>query len=131
MSSQRLQVRWWLFLKHILFHFIAGSLTDAHVLELSKRITSEEELMDLGIKVLGLPEFVIKTALFDNREKLQAATHELLSRWLKQQNNRLEAYMNLQVGLRKCRMNQLAMELKQWVEGTTADIALTAEEREF
>ena len=42
-----------------------GSLTDEHVLELSERITGETELMDLGIKVLGLPDFIIKTALYN------------------------------------------------------------------
>ena len=38
--------------------------------------------MDLGIKVLKLPKFVIETALYDNH-KIQPSTHEILSRWLK------------------------------------------------
>ena len=102
-----------------LFPFmISGSLTDEHVLELSKRIVSESELMDLGINVLGHPEHVILTAIYDNRDKIQPATHEILSRWLKTQNNRREAFINLCAGLRKCEMNQLAIKLKEWVEET-------------
>ena len=118
--------------RHLLFKVLSNSdvyvlildsLTDEHVLELSKRITSEEELMDLGIKVLGLPDFLIKTAFYDNREKMQPATHEILSRWLKQQNSRREAYINLHAGLKKCEMSQLAAELKLWVEGVSTSMA--------
>ena len=102
-----------------LFPFmISGSLTDEHVLELSKRIVSESELMDLGINVLGHPERVILTAIYDNRDKIQPAKHAILSRWLKTQNNRREAYINLCAGLRKYEMNQLAIKLKEWVEET-------------
>ena len=102
-------------------------MTDEHVLELSKRITGEEELMDLGIKVLRLPEFVIKTALY-NKKEIQPASHDVLSNWLKQQNNRREACTDLHTGLRKCGMNQLASLLKQWVEGTAAEIARTIQD---
>ena len=105
---------------------VSGSLTDAHILELSKRITNESELMDLGVKVLELPDFLIKTAMYDNTGKIQPATHETLSRWLKNQNNRQEAYKNLYTGLGRSGMNQLAAELKQWVERTAAQ---TLEER--
>ena len=82
--------------------------------------------MDLGIKVLGLPDFLIKTALYDNRGKIQPATHGILSRWLKNQNSPREAYKNLHAGLGKSGMNQLAAELKQWVERTAVE---TLEER--
>ena len=105
------------------FCSVSGSLTDAHILKLSKRITDKSELMELGIKVLGLPDFLIKTALYDNREKMQPATHEILSRWLKQQNSRREAYINLHAGLKKCEMSQLAAELKLWVEGVSTSMA--------
>ena len=99
---------------------ISGSLTDEHVLELSKRIVSWSELMDLGIRVLGLPECVILTTIFDNSDKIQPATHAVLAKWLQQQDNRREAYVSLNAGLRKYGMNQLAAELRQWVEETAA-----------
>ena len=97
------------------------------MLELSKRITGEEELMNLGIKVLGLPDFLIKTALY-NKKEIQFATYDVLSNWLQQQNNRREAFIKIHAGLIRAEMNQLATELKQWVEGTEAEIARTAEE---
>ena len=101
---------------------VSGSLTDAHILDLSKRITGESELMDLGIKVLKQPDFVIKTALF-NKKEIQDATYEVLSTWEKGQNSRREAYINLHTGLRENGMKQLAAELKRWVEGTSAETA--------
>ena len=58
--------------------------------KLSKRIPNGEELMELGINGLGIPEFKIKTAMYDHSDSIQAATHELLSTWLKQQTDRQE-----------------------------------------
>ena len=81
--------------------------------------------MDLGIKVLKQPDFVIKAALY-NKKEIQDATYEVLSTWAKEQNNRREAYINLHAGLKKCEMTQLAAELKQWVEGVS-----TPDERKF
>ena len=73
--------------------------------------------MDLGIKVLHLPECKINAALYQNNNSIQAATHELLTTWLKRQINRQEAYTNLYSDLRKGEMKELAGLLKQWVEG--------------
>ena len=84
------------------------------------RIKGEEELMDLGIKGLELPEYVIKAALFDNKE-IQSASHDVLSRWLMRQSNQEEAYTNFHAGLRKCGMNRLAAEVRQWVERSNLD----------
>ena len=86
--------------------------------------------MDLGTKVLELPDFVIKTALYDMKD-IQPATHKILSTWLKQQANRKEAYVNILAGLRKCEMNQHAIELQQWVEGTAAEISGSPEKGEY
>ena len=66
----------------------SDSIQDEHILELSKRIPTGNELMDLGIKVLHLPECKINAALYDHNNSIQAATHELLSTWLKNQTNR-------------------------------------------
>ena len=104
------------FTKAILL-FVSDSLQDEHVLELSKRITSAEELMDLGIKGLGLPDFKIKTAMYDHSDSIQAATYELLSTWLKKQTDRREAYKNMCAGLKRAEMNQLAANLRTWVGG--------------
>ena len=73
--------------------------------------------MDLGIKVLHLPESKIKSALYDHDNSIQEATHELLSTWMKGQTSRQEAYTNLYSDLRKGEMKELAGLVKQWVEG--------------
>ena len=100
---------------------LLDSLRDEHILELSKRIPTGEELMDLGIKVLHLPECKINAALYDHSYSIQKATHELLSTWFKRQTNRQEAYTNLCSDLRKGEMKQLAGLLKQWVEGVRGE----------
>ena len=58
--------------------FVSDSLQDEHLLELSKRITNDDELMNFGIKVLSLSKDTIKAAMFDHRDSIQAATRELL-----------------------------------------------------
>ena len=57
-----------------------GCLEDSHILDLSKRITSDEELSTLGVKGLGLPAFDIQSALYDNK-RIQPAAYEVLSTW--------------------------------------------------
>ena len=101
--------------------FVSESLQDDHVLELSKRITSAEELHDFGIKCLGLPDFKVKTAMYDHKDSIQAASHELLSTWLKQQPSRQEAYVNLLEGLKRAQMERLAAELKSLVKGVSPE----------
>ena len=74
--------------------------------------------MDFGIKCLSLPDFKVKTAMYDHSDSIQAATHELLFTWLKKQTDRQEAYKNLLAGLKRAEMNQLASNLRIWVEGS-------------
>ena len=90
-------------------------MTDVPILELSKRIENSEQLMDLGIKGLKLPEFKIKAALYDHPNSIQTATHDILSVWLKQQPTRQEAYTTLYRGLKEAQMHQLATILQKWV----------------
>ena len=87
-------------------------------MELSKRITDGNELTEFGIKVLTFKEDTIKAAMYDHSDSIQAATRELLSKWLKQQPSRQEAYMNLLEGLKRAQMKELASNLRIWVEGT-------------
>ena len=101
-----------------------GSLEDVHILELSKRITNEPDLMELGVKVLELPDFIVKTALYNKRE-IQLATHEVISDWSKQQTNRFEAYTALKKALEKSKFTSLAGVLQQWVEGTVQQLDIS------
>ena len=102
------------------------SLTHQHVLHLSRRITGEQELMDLGIKVLRLPDSVTKAALFNKRGDIQSASYAVLSTWFRDQEDRGKAYINLYSGLREHGMNQLAGELKQWVNPTMTSSPLAS-----
>ena len=73
--------------------------------------------MELGIKVLKFPADTIKAAMFDHKDSIQTATHALLSKWLKEQLSRQEAYLSLLEGLKNAQINQLASNLRIWVEG--------------
>ena len=105
----------------VITYSVSGGLEDTHVLELSKRITNEQELKDLGIKALKLPKYIIQAALYNHRTSIQDAAHSVLSTWLKDQPSRKDAYRNLITGLQKAQMNQLAAELQYWVEGVSAE----------
>ena len=75
--------------------------------------------MDLGVKALQVPDFKIKSALYDHKESIQAATQDVLFTWLKQQSNRQTAYTTLHTALLKCdAFRSKAAELEQWVMGT-------------
>ena len=87
-------------------------------MELSKRITNAQDLEDLGITGLKLPEFMIKAALYDHSNSIQAATHKVISSWVQQQSNRQKAYIVLHTGLKDAKMHQIAGDLQLWVEGT-------------
>ena len=99
---------------------------DSAILDLSRRITSEAELLDLGVNVLNLPEYTIDAALYDKKE-IQSAAHKVLRTWMKKQTNRQEAYTALYDGLRKAKLNQLALLLKQSVVGTAESSQVTKE----
>ena len=104
---------------HVFFHFYSGAvLDDTHVFKLSTRITTESELMNLGIKGLKLPKFIIESALYRHPKDIQDAAHDVLSEWVKQQEDMENNYKNLVQCLKQCQMNQLAVELMQLVEGT-------------
>ena len=103
-----------------------GCLEDFHILELSKRITSEEELLTLGVKGLGLPDFKIQSALYD-KKCIQPAAYEVLCTWQQQQESKYAGYQNLILALEKVEMNQLAAVLQEWVHGTAKQTKLTPE----
>ena len=100
-----------------LFTLHTGRLEDVHLLELSRKITSAQELEDLGIKVLKLRGYKIKAALYDHSNSIQAATHDVISSWVQKQSSRQEAYTTLLTGLKEAELHQLAGELQELVEG--------------
>ena len=106
----------------------SGSLEDVHILELSKRITNEPDLMELGVKVLQLPDFIVKTALY-NKKEIQSATHEVISDWSKQQTNTFGAYTALKEALEKSKFTSLAGVLQQWVEGTVQHLDISGQSK--
>ena len=74
-----------------------GSLEDTHLWELAQRITSEQELRDLGLKILRLPGYKVKSALYNKRD-IELAAYETLETWMENQINRKKTYRNLYNG---------------------------------
>ena len=73
--------------------------------------------MNLGITGLGIRRHIIQSAVYNHKGSIQDAAHDVLSNWVLQFESEMEAYQNLVKGLHKCKMNQLAAEVRQWVEG--------------
>ena len=103
---------------------VEAGLTDEHIVNLSERITREYELVELGVKALKLPAYIIDAAKY-NKKEIQDAAREVLQTWCKEQTNREEALVKLQAGLKKCEMNSLAEELRLWTEGEIGSKGLT------
>ena len=97
--------------------YCLGSLEDEHIWKLAERITDEQQLIDLGLKVLKIPGFKIESALTD-KKSINLAAHVALETWARDQNNRCEAYTNLVSALRSNGFKDLAGKLTQWVEET-------------
>ena len=93
-------------------------MEDAHLLEVAQRITNQQKLQHLGLKILKIPEYNVDSALYNERE-IHDAVHKVLKVWYQSQNNRQEAYRNLYTTLYSNGWKLLAGELKHWVEGTT------------
>ena len=84
------------------------------MLKMSQMITSTQELRELGINVLKIPENIVQTAIYDHRHSsIHDASHQVLSTWQKQYQTEQEAYESLYRGLKNCQMNHLAAELKR------------------
>ena len=81
--------------------------------------------MDLGIKGLNLPRHTIQSAVYNNKDGIQEAAHAVISDWALQYETKSMAYVDIIAGLQKCKMNQLASEMRQWAEGAafTKDIS--------
>ena len=113
-----------------LFTCIVDALEDLHVLNISQRVTSEQELRNLGTKALKVPEYIIDTALYNHRTSIQDAAHDVLSTWRKQYQSSQEAYLDLLAALKRAKMNQLATQLRMWVQGTE-DVSQISDESQL
>ena len=96
---------------------IVGVLEDSHILELSTRISSTQDLLNVGIYGLNLPRHTIQSAVYNHKDSIQEAAYTVLTTWANQQETKAEAYLNIITAFKKCKMNQLATELRQWVDG--------------
>ena len=103
--------------KLILTICIEGVLEDAHILELSTRIISTQGLLNVGINGLSLPRHTIQSTVHNHKDSIQEAAYTVLTTWANQQETVAEAYINIVAALNQCKMNQLATELRQWVDG--------------
>ena len=100
-----------------IIQFLSGELDDSHVLELSRRITSQSELLNLGINGLRLRENIIDAAVYRHPQEIQNAAHDVLKEWVKRQSNRVDAYHSLLRCLKQCEMNELARDLRKLAVG--------------
>ena len=110
---------------------ISAELQDVHILQLSTKITNLQELMNLGINGLNVPRHTIQSALYNNRHNINDAAHAVISDWALQYETKSMAYVNIIAGLQKCKMLQLATELRQWAEGEAFTDHISKESKFF
>ena len=87
-------------------------MDDSHLWELAQRIMTRQELLDLGLKVLGLPHHQVNSALTNNRD-VDLAAHHILQIWCKEYTSSLEAYTDLYTSLKHHGKSQLAAQLQE------------------
>ena len=102
----------------------AQTLNDAHLLKLSHSITTPTELRRLGIEGLKLKSSTIQSALTNNPGDIHEAALRVLSTWRAQYRYQSEAFREIIAALKKCHMNQLALQLTEKCHSTDAEAAL-------
>ena len=115
MKNASLNYRWFL---------TAGILEVAHLWEVAQRITDENELQHLGLKILKVCKDKVDSALY-NKKNIQAAALLVLKAWYDSQESRDEAYRKLYRELVNNGRQLWANELKQSVTGATVPIPLS------
>ena len=99
------------------YPFLLGCLKDAHLLDLSRRITSTNDLEDLGLNILQFDDYQVDNAKCDGKNSINKAAHELLKKWRNNQVTREAAFSNLYRALRNHGWKHLAGLLNQWSNG--------------
>ena len=99
------------------------------VLKVAGKITSESDLVHLGVTGLKIKYDRIKSALTNHPKDIQSATHDVLYNWVKSQLSRAEAFQELCTALRNCEMNLLATELETWANKEDTPNTLCEERR--
>ena len=65
--------------------------------------------------------------MHNHKDSIQEAAYTVLTTWASQQETKAKAYINTVAALKKCEMNQLATELREWVEGAAFTEQLSKE----
>ena len=94
---------------------LEGDLTDAHIVQLSERLTNYGNLRSLAYRGLRLEHHLVESAT-TSKQPIEASSYHLLNSWVKQQVNRRVACQCLYLALNECQMPMLAEELAQWVQ---------------
>ena len=96
------------------FYFTDKSpeLTDIHVLKLSTKITSANELKNLTITGLNLDHSMVENHIINNPNDIQSAAYDLLNEWKKSQLSSRIAFQNLCEALKRSDMNILLKVLE-------------------
>ena len=71
----------------------------------------------------------IQSELYNHKESIQDAAYAVISDWVKQYQHASEAYVNILASLEKCKMNQLASQLRKWAEVASDTGQITKESK--
>ena len=102
-------------------------LTDAHVVQVSKELTTRGDLNKLAYRGLKLEPSEVESAITNAPNDIQTAAYSVLREWMKQQEHREETYTDLKEALAECNMKMLVSKLTEWVEEPHLSLELTPE----
>ena len=81
------------------------------ILELSKRIATEDDLLVLALQGLYIPEHVVSSHMTDHPESVALAAYGVLKRWRKSQDDGYRAYAALADALIRVKMTRYVNEI--------------------
>ena len=92
-------------------------MKDSHIWDLAQRVTSQEQLQNLGAEILNLSADELDITLIEERDEINFVGREILKTWMKTQATPEEAYKKLFTNLLNHGWRNIAEKLRQLITG--------------
>ena len=101
------------------------------IIELSRRISSEDDIRRLGVNGLGVPAHIVDNCLRNRRNDLNWATYDMLEAWSRNEESRTQAYTDLCIAVRKVHMDFLIKEVLESEDHDVGSLAYPDKDSKF
>ena len=97
---------------------VQDSAWNSALLNLSGHFTDQSMVQTLGVKVLKFPQHEVDSIWNKHKPDANLAAQELLKKFARRYERRMEALKEIRDGFCKNDWNQLSKRFREWVEGT-------------